>query len=51
MLTNLEFRNAMKKLNFALSIAECDILINICGADGMIDWRKFLKMIELRDTD
>lgn len=38
----------MKKLNFALSVEEVDILINLCGADGKINWRDFLKIINLR---
>nr|QBH22546.1 EF hand family protein [Philasterides dicentrarchi] len=50
-LTNLEFKNAMKKLNFALTNSETDILINLCGADGKIQWRNFLYLIKLRETD
>lgn len=41
----------MKKLNFALTNSETDILINLCGADGKIQWRNFLYLIKLRETD
>lgn len=38
----------MKKLGFALTTQEIDVLINICGSNGSLRWRDFLKMIELR---
>lgn len=37
LITNLEFRNAIKSLNLGLFQQEIDLLLNICLIDGRVD--------------
>eukprot|EP00825_Cyclidium_porcatum_P013302 TRINITY_DN1701_c0_g3_i2.p1 TRINITY_DN1701_c0_g3~~TRINITY_DN1701_c0_g3_i2.p1 ORF type:complete len:627 (+),score=122.35 TRINITY_DN1701_c0_g3_i2:88-1968(+) len=51
LLTNLQFRNALKKMKFGLNQEEVDLLINVCGQDGQLNWKQFIKMIDFRESD
>ncbi|KAL4466773.1 hypothetical protein ABPG74_010370 [Tetrahymena malaccensis] len=51
--TNLEFRNVMKKLNIGLSIFDIDSVLNICESKSgaLINWREFCNKIKQTDSD
>lgn len=46
--TNLEFRNVMKKLNIGLSIFDIDSVLNVCESvkGGNINWKDFCNKIK-----
>lgn len=42
-LSNMEFRSGIRKLNLGLTLQEIDDLLNYCDSnnDGLIDWLEF----------
>lgn len=35
-------------MKFGLNKDEIDLLINICGQEGLLNWKQFVKMIDYR---
>lgn len=48
LVSNLEFRNVMRKLNIGLSTYDIDSVLNVCqsGKSGTINWAEFCSKIK-----
>jgi Ca2+-binding EF-hand superfamily protein len=48
-LSNLEFKNALRSLNIALTAKEIDLILNYCdnSGDGVVNYREFVEKFQL----